>query len=729
MKNTTVQNKSQLAKLLATENIEVQENAVQTASFDVKDRILTIPIFKEEQRSKHVYDMLVGHEVSHALHTPSDGWMNMKDRTKEFRSFVNVIEDARIDKLIQKKYPGLTKDYLLGFKKMYKDNFFGTKGKSFSDYALIDKINLYFKSSKTLDFNFNNKEKHFVKLVDDCKTFADVQKLAEDILGYCKEELKKTPQLKKTYTPKKVEGDDNQKGDNQDSDSDNSSDSNDNKSTEDKLNDFLDQQVPDEKVTKETDKKDSEESEKGAAANGADGDVQIISITNQNYDEAIQKQVDGDASSRSYVKLPKVNLKNMIIPYKEYIRDFAKDNAKLYGEDKEGLKYAHDEADKFLKESSSVVNYLVKEFEMKKNAKLHARSTISKTGIIDPLKLHSYKYAEDIFKKMSNIPNQKNHGMIFLLDWSGSMQRHIKPTVEQLLNLVLFCRKINIPFSVYKFVNNGEGLFNNRYESKNKNHPTAPFVLDSNTPNCDQTTRLVQLFSHKQSKSDFKRSAQNIYRSALTFGDYYSYRRRYDDPDYHRVPSIPGKYYMSSTPLNESLIAMDNIIAKFKSDYKTEKVALVTLTDGSANSVSSGNGGQMMIKLGNKYHKCEWSYRDEKKDLTYHLLKYLKRKYDLQTIGFFLVNKYRELAYTFHVPYAKEALAKRMFTKDKFIPDYKTGYDVYFYVKSDTNVQNKVFDGDTNTTNKKTLKKMFTSGMKKRLNSRVLLQNFIKRIA
>ena len=129
MKNTTVENKSQLAKLLATENIEVQENAVQTASFDVKDRILTIPIFKEEQKSKHVYDMLVGHEVSHALHTPSDSWMSLKDRSKEFRSFVNVIEDARIDKLIQKKYPGLTKDYLLGFKKMYKDNFFGTKGK------------------------------------------------------------------------------------------------------------------------------------------------------------------------------------------------------------------------------------------------------------------------------------------------------------------------------------------------------------------------------------------------------------------------------------------------------------------------------------------------------------------------------------------------------------------------------------------------------------------------
>ena len=109
-------------------------------------------------------------------------------------------------------------------------------------------------------------------------------------------------------------------------------------------------------------------------------------------------------------------------------------------------------------------------------------------------------------------------------------------------------------------------------------------------------------------------------------------------------------------------------------------------------------------------------------------MKYLKKKYDLQTIGFFLVNKYRELAYTFHVPYAKEALAKKMFTRDKYLADYNTGYDVYFYVKSDTRVANNVSD-NIDTTNKRMLKKSFMSGMKKRINSRVLLQNFIKRIA
>ena len=337
-------NKSQLAKLLATENIEVQENAVKTASFDVKDRVLTIPTLKEEHKSKHVYDMLVGHEVSHALHTPADGWMKMKDRSDEFRSFVNVIEDARIDKLIQKKYPGLTNDYLLGFKKMYKDNFFGTKGRQQSEYALIDKINMYYKSSKTLNFNFNKKENHFVKLVDACKSFADVQKLAEDILGYCKEELKKNPQLKKSYAPKQS-GD--EKGDNQDSQSDNSSnnDSKDqklDKSTEDKLQEFLS------KETGEDKKQDGKDNQVGAGK-GADGEGILTSLTNEAFDDAVQKMQDENTRTQAYVEMPKVRLEKLIIPYKKYIKDFAVYDSKLSDYDQVALSTVKQDTVKFLK--------------------------------------------------------------------------------------------------------------------------------------------------------------------------------------------------------------------------------------------------------------------------------------------------------------------------------------------------------------------------------------------
>jgi hypothetical protein len=351
---------------------------------------------------------------------------------------------------------------------------------------------------------------------------------------------------------------------------------------------------------------------------------------------------------------------------------------------------------------------------------MYARASQDKTGVIDPNKLHTYKFAEDIFKKITTVPNQKNHGMIFLLDWSGSMQHHLLPTVEQLLNLVMFCRKINIPFSVYKFMNPGSSYD----KAKGQNHSDNPFIVSDKTLLPDQSTRLCQMFTHKQSKSDFLRCAQNLHRSAKYFND----RTNWRNPDHVNVPSIAGDYYLSSTPLNESLIAMDSIIKKFKNDYHTDKVALVTLTDGSANSLHTKNGGEVRLKLNNKYVKCEYAYRGSDKDLTYRLLKYLKKKYNLDTIGFYLAGKYRDLRYIFHVPYKKEALANSKFNKEKFIADYNTGYDVYFYVKSDTKVINTVYD-DKVTANKGQLKRMFMSGMKKRLNSRVLLNNFIKMVA
>ena len=710
-----MKNKSQLAKLLATENIEVQENQVQTASFDVVNRILTIPIFKEEHKSKHVYDMLVGHEVSHALHTPSDSWKEMAKRTKEFKSFVNVIEDARIDKLIQKKYPGLTDDYLKGFDKMLKDDFFKTKGKNLqNDYALIDKINLYYKSSKRLDFNFTPKEKILVNAVDKCKTFDDVLKLSEDILGYCREELKKKQQLQKVYkqVPKGTKVDESEL-DSEDSSS---------KSTDDKLNEWLEKKS-EEEDSKESKDNDSKKSNK-IGANGAGGEgtaTELRSLTNDDMDSAVKGITDTEARQRDYCEMPEVDLKKLIIPYSKFIRDIAIYDKKQHDRDydRQQIAKAKVRTQKFMRESSNVVNFLVKEFEMKKNAKLYARASQDKTGIIDPLKLHSYKFAEDIFKKITTVPNQKNHGMILLLDWSGSMQKHLLPTVEQLLNLTLFCKKINIPFSVYAFMNN--------HRDGRDEYSKSAFKVTNKTLLPDATTKLVQLFSHKQSKVDYMRVATILHRAAMYFNGYYNWRRM-DTFEDESVPSISGDYYLSSTPLNESLIAMDKIIKKFKNDYNTDKLALVTLTDGASNSMNHNGMGETYLKLNNKYVQAGSYYNDDN-DMTSVLLKYLKKKYDLQTIGFYLVAKYRELQYTLRVPYNKELLARKMFTKDKFIADYSKAYDVYFYVNSGTRVSNQVFDSNSDTTNKRTLKKMFMSGMKQRINSRVLLQNFIKRIA
>ena len=77
--------KSQLAKLLATEDLVVEHKQVETASFNVETRVLVLPLW--EKASNSIYDMLVGHEVGHALFTPNDYWFL---NTEVHHSIVNV---------------------------------------------------------------------------------------------------------------------------------------------------------------------------------------------------------------------------------------------------------------------------------------------------------------------------------------------------------------------------------------------------------------------------------------------------------------------------------------------------------------------------------------------------------------------------------------------------------------------------------------------------------------
>ena len=102
--------KSQLAKLLATEDLVVENKDVETAEFNVHTRVLTLPFWK--RASSVVYDMLVGHEVGHALFTPDEDWT---EKVKVPQQIVNVCEDARIEKLMKIKYPGLSKTFFNGY--------------------------------------------------------------------------------------------------------------------------------------------------------------------------------------------------------------------------------------------------------------------------------------------------------------------------------------------------------------------------------------------------------------------------------------------------------------------------------------------------------------------------------------------------------------------------------------------------------------------------------------
>ena len=98
--------KSQLAKLLATEDLIVEHKQCQTAEFNVGTRVLTLPLW--DKASNTVYDMLVGHEVGHALFTPDRDWFKEVQMPPQF---VNIVEDVRIEKLMKRKYAGLAKSF------------------------------------------------------------------------------------------------------------------------------------------------------------------------------------------------------------------------------------------------------------------------------------------------------------------------------------------------------------------------------------------------------------------------------------------------------------------------------------------------------------------------------------------------------------------------------------------------------------------------------------------
>ena len=144
-----MKDKSRLAKLLAEEDIHVVHKQVETAAFDVKNRELVLPIWKD--MNENVQDLFTLHEVGHAFWTPLDMLETAKRENIEF-SFVNVLEDVRIEKMIQTKYPGGVRCFNKGYEELLGMDFFKIKGKNLKSLNLIDRINLHYKNVADVPF-------------------------------------------------------------------------------------------------------------------------------------------------------------------------------------------------------------------------------------------------------------------------------------------------------------------------------------------------------------------------------------------------------------------------------------------------------------------------------------------------------------------------------------------------------------------------------------------------
>ena len=598
--------KGNLARLLATENLIVEHRKTPTAMFDVDRRVLTLPMW--DKASSTVYDMLVGHEVGHALFTPNEDWRDTADCPKDF---VNVIEDARIEKLMKRKFPGLNKSFAGGYKELHDMDFFSVQGEDLSTFSLIDRINLHFKIGARAMIPFSIEEKLFVARTDLAETFEEVLQIAQDVYAFSAQE--KVMEQEVPFTPEQSdsenESSDGEQSDQQEGQSDENQPNAESAAggSSSNANHKADNPVDQEEDDFIDDWDDEEED--GAGSEGG-----TTSQTQRSFDDASEKLSSRDAKNLTYVEIPeKVDLDKHIVDWKKLHNwiDSQAVESQVY-------EVVDSTYNTFRKQSQKEVNYLVKEFECRKSADAYARAGQSKTGVLDTTKLHTYLYNEDIFKKITVLPDGKNHGLLFLLDWSGSMQNEILSTVKQLINLTSFCKKVQIPFEVYGFTN--DWIVAERAIQHNENPDDFDYYgykKDKSVKNevyiNDDWFHLVNFISSRSNGKDYERMCKNLFREAFYYRNYCGYQ-------------YTMGLQLSGTPLNEAIVMMNYIIPNFQKQNDLQKVNLCILSDGEG--CTTGYGREIYDDYTDEYKvrvsRLDWSavLRDRTTGRTYEGFEY-----------------------------------------------------------------------------------------------------------
>ena len=714
------------AKLLATENITVVRSRVRTASFDIKSRVLTLPNWKD--MTPEIDDMLRGHEVGHALFT-DESYIEPIMENRKIASYLNVIEDVRIEKLLKRKYPGIRKSMNEGYRQLNEKDFFGvSKIPNLEVLNLIDRINLYFKAGYSCGVTFSSEEKLFVARAEKTETVDEVISLANDIYAFSKEQAEKRRQ-EAQENPEDLE-----LSDEEDDDVEGYDDDFEDYEDSDEDSDSADAQEPDGKKqagsgrSKQT--KEEREEEKSEREE-QEIEKELESQTEKNFTEKLEELADENTEYRYYTLDEKYEF-NPIIGFKR-ILDEIKEVEEMLADRPQSKK----DYEQFMTESGRVVSYLLKEFEMRKSATLYKRAQTSKIGSLDMKKVWSYKLNDDLFKRIMTLPQGKNHGMIFLLDWSGSMDPVLEDTIKQVINLAMFCQRAQIPYQVFAFTSQYNVLKDHKEESKmydrKKEFHTQPNMLSNAISNFG----LFEFFSSKMSNVEFNTMVRRILQPRLL----------------NRVNA--GDYSTGGTPLNEALGYMVGYLAKFSKANNVEKMSFITLTDGDGSALHSSDyrsfDEHRVDRSTGEYKKIQMRHflQDPVTKNTYQLfkggnshteaiLRMIKSRYDINVVGFYICrNQRRDLqaAVSSNLPgftgntYAMVDIMRRDFRDQGFSSIKNTGRDELFIVP-----QNKLIveEGELvvdEKQNARQIAKNFGKMLSGRKTSRVLLNQFIGYVA
>lgn len=665
-----IETKSILAKLLATEDISVEHDAnAPTAAFDVKNRKLYLPMWKD--MSNDLYDLFVGHEVGHAHETPEEGWHDTVIDNPSLKSFLNIIEDARIERKVKQRYPGLVKSFHKGYQELFDKDFFGVKERDLSKLPFVDRVNLHFKIGHLLGLKFSETEQNFLDRVAKTETWEDVELLANELADISKQEAEdradeleplqqmlddlmsqmddaqeQAPQWQ-DYQPahqKEEESEDGEGEGEGEGEEDPNKDEWGNpkpgtpggmQGDEESDEDYSDRR---EKEWEEESKKRQEERERRQKEWDAEQKAEELfneakaenkktqeelkdaieevqkmhgfldnegqkSITDEEFRRNESELVDVDAKPIQYVSPQKMfKAKDWIIPMNElYNWDNAIDLKRV--DPSEDWDYNDTDIpseelpelgkklyQEFLKETAPIIGSMAQQFELKKAASANKKAREAKSGDLNEDKLWAYKLTEDLFQKNTIVPNGKNHGILMYVDLSGSMHRQMEGTLEQMLNMAMFCRKVNIPFDVYGFSNNRPyrdedftGTASPWSDNKDVNKKQVKDAVDGELLMTDENFALVHMLSSTCKKTDFINAMSYLLLMKIGYSRssrYYSDVANKANPYYGY---ITNEYFrLGGTPLNSAVVLATEVAKTFQKAYNVELLTTIFLTDGGA---------------------------------------------------------------------------------------------------------------------------------------------------
>lgn len=705
-----LQNQSSVARLLATENITVtHKKGITTAYFDVKHRVLGLPVWKD--KGKVVYDMLVGHEVSHALFTPADGFEKfVEEEGRKHFDILNIIEDIRIERLIKNKYAGMPRIFNGAYKDLVENDFFGINDKDVPSLGFLDRLNLRGKIGTVVDIPLNDDEEKLYRECYAAETFEDVVELYHKVKKFAQEEAE----------AKKQEADDNedQEGDtsedgegeqlepqessSEDGDgfsnsslpedtSDEADDGTESHSVpsavsdeeiEEALGDYLDQRK---KQFAETDEDDDLGQDGAGRKSDSNGEDVIIEPTTTKAleENLVDKESLKAGHKREAIALwpTKKTINKHIVGYKEVMKARGK-LEEFYPEEyccpKERADYVSKltySAIEFKKKTNKKVGVLAREFERRKAAYQYSRAQESRRGTLDVNKLHKYKYDDQIFQSVMHLADAKSHGMIFFIDYSGSMSAVLKDVLEHTLNLVHFCKKVGIPYKVYSFTSNYS------LDKEDVSQSDMEFDLSDLV--------LAELFSSEMSSKEYNEAFQMVTCQILNSTEY-----RFSQQGISKFEHLGG------TPLDHTLIASHQIVDDFRKKNPVQKLNVIILTDGESHSCGPSeawSASTFFTNVGGKQKSIKRHYA------TAQYIKLLKEVKGVNTIGFFLPNNKRagnqhlnRMAAHAHgngSAYGKAGDYMKKYRKDKYfhMPEC-FGYDSYFLLSSDIEIEDDDFD-------------------------------------